>query len=277
VPEDANRDFINGLLKPSKLLEETFGERGRAMNTLRQMAAFVGMGPGGDMRGMPNFVSVLTGIERTSMRAMIQALQSLPPISLEAEAENATGEVPLLTTVTVHPSAGAVQSTTAIVTQDGQVVGGPTALLNVLETSNFDAVNPGQYIFNISRVGVQSTGITTLNKNITINALPHRVPPPPPIPPTISVASSGSDQSSVFMVSGSGFTPNHDVRIRVVDDGFNELDFHQSTDSSGKLNARLGIPCNAGGTLHFSATDGRSDPSNDTGFLWSNTFNIPCP
>jgi hypothetical protein len=102
-------------------------------------------------------------------------------------------------------------------------------------------------------------------------------PPPPPAKPTISVTSSGSGQSSVFVVSGSGFTPNHDVKIRVVDDALYENDFHQSADVSGHLNARLGVPCNSGLGLHFSATDGRPDPRDLTGVLFSNTFNIPCP
>jgi transcriptional regulator GlxA family with amidase domain len=51
------------------------------------------------------------------------------------------------------------------------------------------------------------------------------------------------------------------VRIRVVDDALNERDFQQSADSFGKLNARLGIGCNSGITMHFSATGGRPDPS----------------
>jgi hypothetical protein len=93
----------------------------------------------------------------------------------------------------------------------------------------------------------------------------------------ISVSSSGSGQAALFVVSGSGFSPNHDVRIRVVDDVLNERDFNQSTDSGGRLNARVGIPCNSGLAMHFSATDGRSDPTDLTGLLWSNTFNMPCP
>ena len=108
-------------------------------------------------------------------------------------------------------------------------------------------------------------------------APPPPPPPPPPQHPVISVASSGTGQQSVFTVTGSGFSPNKDVRIRVVDDALNERDFHQSADGSGKLNARLGMGCNSGGTLHFSATDGRADHSDLTGVLWSNTFNIPCP
>ena len=33
----------------------------------------------------------------------------------------------------------------------------------------------------------------------------------------------------------------------------------------------------SGETMHFSATDGRLDPHDLTGFLWSNTLAIPVP
>jgi hypothetical protein len=102
-------------------------------------------------------------------------------------------------------------------------------------------------------------------------------PGPPLVKPSISVSSSGSGPGSVFVVSGSGFSPNSNVRIRVVDDVLHERDFNQSADGQGKLNARIGIPCNSGQGLHFSATDGRADPSDITGVLFSNTFNTPCP
>jgi hypothetical protein len=103
----------------------------------------------------------------------------------------------------------------------------------------------------------------------------------PPAPteqkPTISVSSSGAGGGSAFAVLGSKFSSNHDVRIRVVDDRLAERDFHQSADSSGALNAKFGVPCISGLTLHFSATDGRPNQSDLTGVLWSNTFNIACP
>lgn len=121
---------------------------------------------------------------------------------------------------------------------------------------------------NRAGTGPASTSI------FTVVSLP---PAPPQVKPSIAVSSSGSGQESDFVVTGSGFSPNKDVRIRVVDDVGNELDFHQSADGSGNLNARLGIACNSGLELHFSATDGRPDPSDLTGFLWSNTFTVLCP
>jgi hypothetical protein len=115
---------------------------------------------------------------------------------------------------------------------------------------------------------------------------PPQPPPPPPHPPpvplpvqkpSISVSSSGSGQGSVFVVSGHGFSPNTNVRIRVVDNALSELDFYRSSDGQGNLSATLGIPCISGLGLHFSATDGRPDQTDLTGFLWSNTVNTSCP
>jgi hypothetical protein len=70
---------------------------------------------------------------------------------------------------------------------------------------------------------------------------------------------------------------NSTVTIRVVDDMVNTKTYQQSATSDGHLNAHLGISCNSGGSLHFSATDGTADPHDLTGVLWSNTFTTPCP
>lgn len=108
---------------------------------------------------------------------------------------------------------------------------------------------------------------------------PEPVTVPPKRPQITSVRSEGSGGDAVFTVEGKEFQPGHDVRVRVVDDQLQEINFHQSADSEGKLTARQPIPCISGLTLHFTATDGRSVPPSvdQTGFLWSNTFNISCP
>lgn len=113
---------------------------------------------------------------------------------------------------------------------------------------------------------------------------PQPVEPPVTVEPTTkpqitAVRSEGSGGDAVFIVEGKGFQSGHDVRVRVVDDQLQEINFHQSADSEGKLTARLSIPCISGLTLHFTATDGRSVPPSvdHTGFLFSNTFNISCP
>lgn len=95
--------------------------------------------------------------------------------------------------------------------------------------------------------------------------------------PVISVTSSNSGANSAFVVSGQGFSAGKDVTIRVVDDQLNTVYFHQSSDAAGKLSASIPLACRSGFALHFSATDGRSDPSDLTGSLWSNTFSTTCP
>jgi hypothetical protein len=120
-------------------------------------------------------------------------------------------------------------------------------------------------------------GLGPFSSSFTFHTEQATPPPPPPVKPTISVTKSGSGEGSVFVVAGSGFSPNADVRIRVVDDTLAERDFHQSVDGSGKLNSTLGIPCVSGLGLHFSATDGRPDPSDLTGVLFSNTVTTSCP
>jgi hypothetical protein len=102
-------------------------------------------------------------------------------------------------------------------------------------------------------------------------------PPAPSTKPSINVSSRGSGSGAQFTVTGSGFLPNKTVTVRVVDAAFNMSSFQQSSDASGNITANLSIPCSSASPLHFSATDGRPDPSDLTGVLWSNTFMIPCP
>ncbi|MEV0009441.1 hypothetical protein [Streptomyces sp. NPDC047973] len=112
----------------------------------------------------------------------------------------------------------------------------------------------------------------------------HRVTPPPPVRPDIDVDSAGSGSGASFTVTGSGFLPDHDVRIRVVALVPHEVQvasFNRTTDSAGALPAGNpeAIACVSGTLLHFSATDGRTvPPSVDlTGFLWSDTVHRVCP
>lgn len=105
-------------------------------------------------------------------------------------------------------------------------------------------------------------------------------PPAPPAPtplihPTIAVVYKNGQ----FVVTGSKFSPNKNVTIRVVegDSSTAYTDFIHSSDGSGDLNAPLTISCTSGLNLHFSATDLRPDPSDLTGDLWSNTVTLGCP
>ena len=97
---------------------------------------------------------------------------------------------------------------------------------------------------------------------------------PKPVPPVI--ISVAKDASGNYEVKGSKFLPSHAVHIRVVNAGTLQSDFYQATaDSSGNLDTKLSLPSLPAGTsLAFSANDGRADPSDLTGTLWSNTFPI---
>src|SRR5579884_2737681 len=93
---------------------------------------------------------------------------------------------------------------------------------------------------------------------------PPPPPPPPPSKPSISVSTEGSGATSVFVITGSGFLPNHVVHIRVVDDALTTVFFQQSSDGSGQFKLRQSIKCITGLALHFSANDERSDPHDHT-------------
>jgi hypothetical protein len=96
---------------------------------------------------------------------------------------------------------------------------------------------------------------------------------PPATPPTISVS---SPQSKTFLVQGSGFLPGKQVAIRVADDALSPNLFYNTTaTASGSISMTLSIPCGPG-RLHFSANDGRRDPRDLTGTMWSNTATISC-
>jgi hypothetical protein len=95
--------------------------------------------------------------------------------------------------------------------------------------------------------------------------------------PQISVVREGSGQGSLFVIQGTGFSPNKLVTVRVVDEQLTTRNFQQNADASGKLGLRQSIPCVSGKTLHFSATDSRPNSSDATGVLWSNTFTTTCP
>lgn len=98
-----------------------------------------------------------------------------------------------------------------------------------------------------------------------------------PIPPVISVASTGANSTAAFTMKGTGFKPSTSVTIRVVDDALQTLTFHKNSTASGLLSWQQPIPVIGGFYLHFSATDNRSNPQDPTGSLWSNTVTIIAP
>jgi hypothetical protein len=238
------------------------------MNSLREISQFVGSNHY-DLRSIGLLVT--PAHETISMRAVIDRLQRLPPFTLEASIDNAQGEVPLLSTVVLKPSPGVVLETHGrILGQNGTVVwewvwSGPST------SYNFATV--GAYVYEVTRTGVTSSGHAVLTRDFPITVRAHPAPPPPVIPPTIEVQANGDGS---FVITGSKFTPSATVHIRVVDDALTTIWFDQSADAHGALNYRTGKICRLPGALHISANDGRADPHDHTGTLWSNTATTTC-
>ncbi|PFX35380.1 hypothetical protein COL32_30520 [Bacillus pseudomycoides] len=77
-------------------------------------------------------------------------------------------------------------------------------------------------------------------------------------------------------VTGSNFNPNANVRIRlIVGQIGNEANVSHQSKADKTLDTEFPVTGVASGTrIWVSATDGRPDPSDLTGFLWSNTVPI---
>lgn len=97
-------------------------------------------------------------------------------------------------------------------------------------------------------------------------------PPPALSKPIISVNPTGQG----FRVTGSGFTPNATVYVRLVDNNLKNVWRQGSSNLQGSASIDTGAVCEHPGPVAVSANDGRSDP-NVTGTLWSNTVISSCP
>jgi hypothetical protein len=245
------------------------------VNSLQEISAFVGMQPL-SMHGVGDLIPILGGDAKTSMQAMIRELQSLPAITLEAEAVgNRFGDAPFRPTFRIHPSAGAVTKTEIILFANGAQPDLISIVGNSGDFTPFTLTIPGIFFLQIRRTGVQSTGVVILNKNFHIETV--QPPPPPLVHPLISVISSGG---GTFTVNGSGFLPSATVHIRVVDPAHqNDQNLNTFSDASGKVTGfKTPNICVNSGPIFFSANDGRKDPDDHPlGILFSNTVPMTCP
>lgn len=86
-------------------------------------------------------------------------------------------------------------------------------------------------------------------------------------PPTIT-ATAG------HIIIGAGFLPDHDVTIRVSYTADAVSDYLTYTAGPhGDLYAEVAAG-SAGGPLHITATDHRTDPAGECGLLWSNCLTV---
>jgi hypothetical protein len=88
----------------------------------------------------------------------------------------------------------------------------------------------------------------------------------------ISVSKEGVGSSTVFVVTGAGFTPNSLVTIRITDPQLQQLQFPETAEGDGKFVSRHGIPCVSGVTLTFTAFED-ADPQG----TFANTVVTTCP
>ena len=106
------------------------------MNTLREITEFTGISgqnkleswtkrniPQPTMRWVGTLIPVFSPLEKTSLRAMLQALRNLRPISLEAEAEDTHGQEPLAPRIHIHATDGVILETCIVILQSARPIG----------------------------------------------------------------------------------------------------------------------------------------------------------
>ncbi|WP_371476829.1 WD40/YVTN/BNR-like repeat-containing protein [Kitasatospora sp. NBC_00315] len=105
-------------------------------------------------------------------------------------------------------------------------------------------------------------------------------PPPSAVRPRVDVSTSGSGESTVFHLTGSGFIAGAEVTIRgtrVGADGVFNVYWTTRALPQGSIAIDLPVPCLSGISISFSANDGRRDPHDLTDRFWSNTVTSSCP
>jgi hypothetical protein len=202
------------------------------MNTLREIAAFTGVtSEAGQRPGKPvrqasirtvgSLVTLLTSSQRSSMRAMIEGLQQLPLISLDAEINgdnSAQGE--LQPEIDVQPSSGVVVETVInFFLGANKLPAGVDELIDGYEVpsngvfSSETFSEPGAYVAVVRRTGITNLGVTMLEKSLSFTVTAKPPPPPPPIPPPPQAATCtvayGNEPSfgdiQGLVISGGGF------------------------------------------------------------------------
>jgi hypothetical protein len=88
----------------------------------------------------------------------------------------------------------------------------------------------------------------------------------------ISVSKQGAGASTVFVVAGTGFTPNVRVVIRVTTPQFQQVQFAETSGFDGTFASPHSVPCVSGGQLTVTAFEDR-DPTH----TFANAVVTTCP
>ena len=267
------------------------------MNTLREIGNFVGI-PQGSMEvarysqsrvlGLANIRTLLTKYGRpSSMRAIIQLLENLTPLTLEADLiGNHYGEEPFEPIVRLNACGGITFGTYLEYILNGEkaLIEDQIDYVKAPHNFNINQLGPGEWQLIVKRAGISNTGFVSFSKTLPLitvsahhqNPPPSRPPIPPANPPIISASTEGAGAGTVLIVTGSGFLPNKIVTVRVADDVFHERNFQQTSTISGELKMRISLECNSGQPFHVSATDSRN-AAGILGVLFSNNVTLSCP
>ena len=182
------------------------------------------------MSTVKDIVPVLSGAQRASMRAMIVALQHLPPLTLDVEIVGDSEQVvPFEPSFQLQPSTCVnLETTFTLLSSNGAIVPGipPQEFGNSNIGGNvrfFTLLDPGVFTVNVKRTGISSTGVGTLERTFSLVAQVKPEPPPPPPPPpppgrlvTCSVELTADPAGEGFTdvrIFGSGFQSGEQVNL----------------------------------------------------------------
>jgi hypothetical protein len=266
------------------------------MNTLKQIVDFVGI-PQGSLAsaryqysepwtmGLNNVNLLVTrGAKPASMRNIIEILQNLTPITLEAEIVGSlSGEEPFEPKIRVNASGGITWFTTI----EFSLLGVPNAPVYSHDVSNSGGdftptqLAPGRWYLSVVRSGISNSGFVSLRKQLgTITVSMRQPTPSPPVPPPADSSLppiSVEVEQGQFVVGGSGFRPSVRCFVIVVYPDFSRKVFEDTPNSEGKLNFRVDTSslCIAGANLTLNFTVNQPDASGRDKF--TNTVSKSCP
>jgi hypothetical protein len=264
------------------------------MNTLKQIVDFVGI-PQGSLAsaryqysgpwttGLDNVNLLVTqGARPASMRNIVQILQNLTPITLEAEIVGSlSGEEPFTPKVRVNASGGITWFTTI----ELSLLDVPNAPVYSHDVSNSGGdftptqLALGRWNLSVIRSGISNSGFVSLRKQLGTITVSAGQPPPPPPPPVDSLLPpiSVAVEQGQFVVEGSGFRSSVRCFIIVVYQDFSRKVFEDTPNSEGKLDFRVDTSslCIAGANLTLNFTVNQPDASGRDRF--TNTVSKSCP